>query len=173
RARAAQASPRRTRGLIAGASRAPPEGQGPSGALRLYEWLTQLGRYADRPTALAVDHHLDRRDVGTVQAIGAVDRVLERPRRMADLADTDLDVVLVVETQGRLVAHTRFADREVDAMREHVAVVHDAQLAQVRDASDLREQQIVRVVDDPLQVRLSKTHSLAMRKRKIHGRLAG
>src|SRR5256885_1583653 len=126
-----------------------------------------------RATGLTVDHHLDRRGVGAVHAIGAVDRVFERPGRVPDLTDADFDVVLVVETQRRLITHAGFADREVNAIGEQVALVDHPELAEVRDASDLREQQIVRVVDDPLQVRLTKAHPLTMRERKIHGRLAG
>src|SRR5690242_8597119 len=107
------------------------------------------------------DDDLHRTDVGAVKPVGTVHRVLEGPRRTADLADADLDVELVVEPQRRVVAHVRLADREVDALRDQIALVLDAELPEVRDATDLRVQEVVRVVDDLLGVRLPEAHTLA------------
>src|SRR5438309_8907928 len=70
--------------------------------------------------------------------------------------------------KGRVIADPRFADREVDAPREEIALVFDAQRAQIGDAADLREHQVIRVVDDRLQVSLTEAHPLAMREWKIH-----
>src|SRR2546425_11243850 len=94
--------------------------------------------------------HLDRRRVGAVRAVGAVDRVVEAPRRVADLTDAHFDVVFVIEAERRVIANARLADREVDAAREQVALVEDAKLAQVGDAADLGEQEVVAVVHDTL-----------------------
>ena len=74
-----------------------------------------------------------------MRPIRPVDRVLEGPRRVSDLADADLDVVLIIEAKGRVITDTRFADREIDTLRQQVALVHDAELAEVRDAADLSD----------------------------------
>jgi len=87
---------------------------------------------------------------------------------VADRADAHLDVVFVVEAQRRAVAHARLADREIEAARDEVTVVHHAECPQIRDAADLGEQEIVRVIHDALEVGLAVAHALAMREREIH-----
>ena len=109
------------------------------------------------------DHLRGRADRATL-AVGPVEGVLEDPRGVADLTDPYADVVLVVESEWRLVAHARLSDREVDALLEEIVFVVDPEVPQVRDAPDLGEEQVVRVVDDPLEVRLAEAHALAMRE---------
>jgi hypothetical protein len=92
---------------------------------------------------------------------------------VADLADAHLDVVFVIETERRVIADPRLADREVDAVSEQVAVIDDPKLAEVGDAPDLREEEVIRVVHDTLEIRFAEADSLAMRESKRHGRLAG
>ena len=97
--------------------------------------------------------------------VGAVDRVIEGPGRVADLPHAHSDVVLVVEAQRRVVAHTRLPDREIQTLREEVPLVDDAELAQVRHAPDLRVEEVIRVIHDALQVRLAEAHTLAVGER--------
>src|ERR671936_292096 len=90
---------------------------------------------------------------------------------MSDLANAHLDVELVIEAQRRAVLHVRLADGEVDAMRDEVALVLDAELPQVCDTADLCVQQVVRVVHDLLQICFAVTNSLTMREREcLHAR---
>jgi len=89
---------------------------------------------------------------------------------MPDLANPHLDVELFVEPQRRAIAHARLADREVEPLRGHVAV-QKAQVPQVRDASDLGVQEIVRVIDDVLHVRFTEPYALPVLEREcLHGR---
>ena len=92
---------------------------------------------------------------------------------MTHFPDTDPDVVLVVKAERSVITHAGFPDREVDPVCQEVALVPDTEVAQIGNASDLREEEVIPVVDDPLQVCLAETHPLAMREWKIHGRLAG
>src|SRR5438552_406992 len=117
---------RRIHERSAGASGAPREGWDPSGFLRALESLPQRLGYAGRTAALPVEHHLDRRRVDAMHPIGPVDRVLERPGRVANIANADFDVVFIVEAKRRVISQARLADREVEALRDHVALVHDA-----------------------------------------------
>ena len=138
--------------------------------LRLLQRRAQPGWYARRAEARAVDHHLHGRHVRASESVGAIDRVLERPRGVADLTDADVDVELVVEAQRRAIANARLADREVEAFRDDVSV-REAELAQIRDASDLRIDQIVRVVHDVLEIRFAKAHALPVAKGEcLHAR---
>ena len=63
-----------------------------------------------------------------------------------------------------MIPDGRLADGEVRALLDQIASVVDAERAKVRDPPDLREEQVVRVVDDPLHVGLSESHALAVRK---------
>jgi len=89
---------------------------------------------------------------------------------MPDLADPHFDVELFIEPQRRAIAHARLADREVESFRGHIAV-QKAHFAQVRDASDLGVEEIVRVVDDVLHVRFTEPYALPVLEREcLHGR---
>src|SRR5207237_9304255 len=124
--------------------------------------------YPGRTATHSIEHHLDRRSVDAMRPIGAVDRVLEGPRRVANITDSDFDVVFIVEAKGRVITQARFADGEVEALRDQIALIHDAERPQKSDAANLREHQVIRVVDDRLQVSLTEAHPLAMREWKIH-----
>ena len=132
------------------------------------EQLAERSRDARRAAGRAVDHHLDRARLRAVHPVRAIDRVLERPRRVADLANPHLDVVLLVETKRHAIAHTRLTDREVEPLGDEVAVVHDVEGAEIGDAADLGEEQVVRVVDDALKVRLAIADALAVSEGEFH-----
>src|SRR5205823_14839126 len=149
-ARAARAASRRTHERSAAASRAPREGSGPSGFLRALESLSERLGYPGRTATLSIEHHLDRRSVDAMRPIGAVDRVLEGPRRVANITDTDFDVVFIVEAKGRVITQARLADGEVEALRDQIALIHDAEPPQKSDPANLREHQVIRVVDHRL-----------------------
>src|SRR5712692_3433275 len=83
--------------------------------------LPHVGRDAHGAAGGVVEGDLYRRHLGAVQGVGAVDRVLERPRRVTDLTDAHLDIELVVEAQRRAIAHARLAHGEVDPLLDHVA----------------------------------------------------
>src|SRR5438477_8436581 len=138
--------------------------------LRPLEHKLQLFRHALRALCRA-DHDLHRAHVRAVHAVGSIDRILERPRRMADLADAHANIELVIETQRRTIFHVRLANGEVDTTCDEVALVHHAEMAEVCDTAHLRVEQIVGVVHDLLRIGFAKTYPLAVREReRLHAR---
>src|SRR4051794_7374382 len=93
-----------------------------------------LGHALRARRRLARDDHLHRAELRAVHAVRAIDRVLERPRGVADVADAHAYVELVVEAKRRAVLHARLADREVHTTIEELFRVVDPEVTQIRDA---------------------------------------
>src|SRR5207245_11534260 len=100
-----------------------PAGPDPSDFLRVLEDRAERVRYSGRATALSVEHHLNRRGVDAVRPIRPVDRVLEGPGRVSDLADADPDVVLLIEPEGRVITDAPLPNRGVDTLHPYVRLV--------------------------------------------------
>src|ERR1700687_4225809 len=129
------------------------QGLRPCHPLRVLEHHSQPNGYALRAERRgAADDDLDGAHLGAVEAIGAIDGVLERPGRVPHLADADLDVELVVEAQRRAIFDACLADREVDAAIEELRGVVEAKVTQICGPSHLGVEEIVGVVDALLHV---------------------
>ena len=109
-----------------------------------------------RPERPSVDGGVKGRPVGDPLAV-ALDEVLVAEARTAHVAAASVDPERVREARRREVAHVGLQDECLEALVAQ-RLVAAGKTGEVLDAGELEPDEVDRVVDDPLRVRLREAH---------------